>query len=49
MAMAEALMLRWDTADVAVDEPDKNYTAKTFTGEDGIPVVLIKYRCDGVT
>lgn len=49
LAMADEYMAGWDSYETALDEPNKNYTAKTFKGADGIATVVIKYRCDGLT
>ena len=49
LAMAEQIFAGWDTYEVVLDEPEKNYLAKRFTSEDEIPTTVIKWRCDGLT
>ena len=47
--MSDQLWAGWDSYEVQLEEADKNYVAKSVTGEDGIATMLIKWRCDGLT
>ena len=49
ITLADSIIAQWDTAEVLLDEPEKNYTAKKVEAEDGIVVTLIKYRVEGLT
>ena len=46
---AESFLAQWDTAETAFEDPAKEYTCKTFKGDDDINVILIKYKCAGLT
>merc|ERR1712110_508043 len=39
----------WDSAEVKINDQAKQYVAKQFTDTDGIPTVLIKWHCVGLT
>ena len=49
IAMADQFLAQWDSAETLLDDTAKNYTAKKLEQADGIAVVMIKYRCDGLT
>ena len=50
VAKAEGYCAEWENIEeVLVDEPEINYMAKRFYNDDGIPVVMCKYRCEGMT
>ena len=42
-------MSLWDVAEIVLDEPEINYTTKKFVEADGIPIMLVKWRCEGLT
>ena len=49
IAMADQFLAQWDSAETLLDDTAKSYTAKKLEQADGIAVVMIKYRCDGLT
>ena len=49
MTKAESFLAQWDSAETAFEDPAKEYTCKTFKGDDDINVILIKYKCAGLT
>ena len=50
MTLADDILAGWDSYEVLLDEPETGYIAKMKNDEeDGIPVTVMKWRCEGLT
>ena len=49
LELNDQLWAHWDNAETLIDDKDKGYTAKQFTEDDGVPTILVTYKCEGLT
>lgn len=49
LKVADEIWANWEEADEVLRDDENGYLAKTFVGEDNVPAVMTKYRCEGLT